>query len=277
MNSVAPVSVPVCPPLQLVTLSNGQLSFRSRGDGEAIIFLHGLLGSSKSWAFQFARVSRNYRVIAWDAPGFGQSALVPASIDAYVEALRGFLASIGETRISLIGHSMGGAVAACFAARFPELVSRLVLSCSHAGYGDPETAPMPSKFESRMREFYTIGPIAYGANRARDLLPDCVPACVFDHAAEVASEVNPEGLRRATRMLQRADNRPLLPKLSMPILILTGEMDDDVRPDLKADLLRRTPMARHVEMQGVGHAPYFEAPDTYSDLIESFLSEHQHE
>ena len=229
MIRVAPVSVPVCPPLQLVTLSNGQLSFRSRGDGEAIIFLHGLLGSSKSWAFQFAHVSRNYRVIAWDAPGFGQSALVPASIDAYVEALRGFLASIGETRISLIGHSMGGAVAACFAARFPELVSRLVLSCSHAGYGDPETAPMPSKFESRMREFHRIGPVAYGANRARDLLPDCIPACVFDHAAEVASEVNPEGLRRATRMLQRADNRPLLPKLGMPILILTGEMDDDVQ------------------------------------------------
>ena len=277
MNSVAPVSVPVCPPLQRVTLSNGQLSFRARGDGEAIIFLHGLLGSSKSWAFQFARVSRNYRVIAWDAPGFGQSALVPASIDAYVEALRGFLASIGETRISLIGHSMGGAVAACFAARFPELVSRLVLSCSHAGYGDPETAPLPSKFESRMREFHRIGPVAYGANRARDLLPDCIPACVFDHAAEVASEVNPEGLRRATRMLQRTDNRPLLPKLTMPILILTGERDDDVRPDLKADLLRRTPMARHVEMPGVGHAPYFEAPDTYSDLIESFLSEDQHE
>jgi pimeloyl-ACP methyl ester carboxylesterase len=277
MNSVAPVSVPVCPPLQRVTLSNGQLSFRARGDGEAVIFLHGLLGSSKSWAFQFAHVSRNYRVIAWDAPGFGQSALVPASIDAYVEALRGFLAGIGETRISLIGHSMGGAVAACFAARFPELVSRLILSCSHAGYGDPETAPLPSKFESRMREFHRIGPVAYGANRARDLLPDGIPACVFDHAAEVASEVNPEGLRRATRMLQRADNRPLLPKLRMPILILTGEMDEDVRPDLKADLLRRTPMARHVEMQGVGHAPYFEAPDTYSGLIESFLSEGQHQ
>jgi pimeloyl-ACP methyl ester carboxylesterase len=277
MIRAAPVSVPVCPPLQLVTLSNGQLSFRSRGDGQAIIFLHGLLGSSKSWAFQFVHVSRNYRVIAWDAPGFGLSALVPASIDAYVEVLRGFVARLGETRISLIGHSMGGAVAACFATSFPELVSRLVLSCSHAGYGDPETAPMPSKFESRMREFYEIGPVAYGANRARDLLPVGTPACVFDHAAEIASEVNPEGLRRATRMLQRADNRPLLPKLSMPVLILTGETDSDVRPDLKADLLRLTPTARHVEMLGVGHAPYFEAPDTYSDLIESFLSEDRHE
>lgn len=273
----APASVPVCPPLQLAALPNGRLAFRSRGDGEAVVFLHGLLGSSKSWAFQFAHLSRNYRVIAWDAPGYGQSELVSASIDAYVEALRRFVACIGRPRISLVGHSMGGAVAACFAARFPELVSRLVLSCSHAGYGDPEAAPMPPKFENRMREFYRIGPIAYGANRARGLLPASVAASVFDHAAEIASEVNPEGLRRATRMLQRADNRPLLPTLRMPILVLTGEMDTDVRPDLKADLIRLTPMARHVEMPGVGHAPYFEMPDSYSELIEGFLSDEQQE
>jgi pimeloyl-ACP methyl ester carboxylesterase len=74
-------------------------------------------------------------------------------------------------------------------------------------------------------------------------------------------------------MLQCADARPLLPKLKMPILILTGAMDTDIRPDLKADLLRLTPTTKHVEMPGVGHAPYFEAPEYYSRLIESFLSE----
>ena len=266
-----PTLVPVCPSLQLAKLSTGQLSFRSCGEGEAIVFLHGLLGSSKSWAFQFAHLSQKYRVIAWDAPGVGQSTLVPASIDAYVEALRDFIAHIGQP-ISLVGHSMGGTVAMCLAARFPELVSRLVLSCSHAGYGDPETAPISSKFERRMSEFQSIGPIAYGANRARDLLPLSIPAGVFAHAAEIASEVNPEGLRRATRMLQSADNRPLLPQLKMPVMVLTGEMDTDVRPDLKADLLRLAPVTRHIEMPGVGHAPYLEAPDDYSSLVESFMS-----
>ena len=267
-----PASVPICPPLQLAKHPKGQLSFRSRGDGETIVFLHGLLGSSKSWAFQFDRLSRDYRVIAWDAPGYGQSDLVSASIDAFVEALREFIASIGRPKVSLVGHSMGGAVATCFAATFPEQVSRLVLSCSHAGYGDPETAPMSTKFEDRMRELNEIGPVAYGVNRARGLLPDSVSACVFDYAAEIASETNPEGLRRATRMLQCADNRPLLPKLKMPVLVLTGEMDTDVQPHLKADLLRLTPITRHVEMPHLGHAPYFQAPDYYSSLIEDFLS-----
>ena len=133
-----PASVPICPPLQLTRQSNGHLSFRSRGDGETVLFLHGLLGSSKSWAFQFDRLSRDYRMIAWDAPGYGQSGMVSASIEAFVEALREFIANIGRAKVSLVGHSMGGTVAACFAATFPELVSRLVLSCSHAGYGDPD-------------------------------------------------------------------------------------------------------------------------------------------
>lgn len=272
MTYHAPASVPVCPPLQLARQSYGQLSFRSGGDGETIVFLHGLLGSSKSWAFQFDHFSRNYSMIAWDAPGFGQSEMVPASIDAYVEALREFIAENGQPKVSLVGHSMGGTVAARFAATFPERVSRLVLSCSHAGYGDPETAPMSAKFERRMREFKEIGSVAYGVNRARDLLRDSASSSVFGYAAEIASETNPEGLRRATRMLQLADNRRLLPKLKMPIIILTGELDTDVHPSLKADLLRLTPMARHVEMPRLAHAPYFEAPTYYNSLIDDFLS-----
>ncbi len=263
--------VPVCPPLQLAKLSHGQLSFRSRGEGETIVFLHGLLGSSKSWAFQFDHFAGRYRTIAWDAPGFGQSGMVSVSIDAYVDALREFVAGIGP-RVSLIGHSMGGAVATRFAARYPDLVARLVLSCSHAGYGAPASAPMSAKFERRMREFDDLGPTAYGRNRARDLLPESISTEVFDYAAEIASETHPEGLRRATRMLQLADNRPLLPTLKMPVLILTGELDTDVQPGLRADLLRLTPTTRHVDMPGLGHAPYFEAPSYYNNLIDQFLS-----
>jgi len=266
-------AVPVCPSLQLANLSYGKLSFRARGDGETIVFLHGLLGSSKSWAFQFEHFARKYRVIAWDAPGFGQSGLVPAAIDAYVDALYEFISSIGQPKILLVGHSMGGTVASRFGATYSELVSRLVLSCTHAGYGEPATAAVSVKFENRMRELNEIGPEGYGINRAADLLPIPRSTAIFDYAAQIASEINPEGLRRATRMLQLADNRLLLPKLEMPVLVLTGEIDTVVQPRLKADLLRLTPTARHVEMPGVAHAPYLQVPGDYNRLIEEFLSE----
>ena len=77
-----PAFVPACPPLQLARQSYGQVSFRSRGDGEAVVFLHGLLGSSKSWAFQFERLSRNHRVPQAGRP-VGSIASRPFSPGAY--------------------------------------------------------------------------------------------------------------------------------------------------------------------------------------------------
>lgn len=265
-------ALPLCPPVQFCPLVQGKLSFRAQGEGDAIVFLHGLMGSSKSWVFQFEHFARHHRMIAWDAPGFGQSDLVEVSIDAYVEALRELIDTLGKNKVVLVGHSMGGTVAARYAAKYPEKVSRLVLSCTHPGYALPETAPISEKFEKRMRELGEIGPQAYGLRRAKDLLPMPVVPGVLEYAAQVAAESNPEGLRRATRMLQLADNRPLLPTLSMPVLVLTGGIDTVVAPQLAADLLRLTPVTRHVDMPGIAHAPYFQAPDYYNGLIDGFLS-----
>lgn len=265
--------VPEVPSVNVLSLAQGKLSYRERGDGEILIFLHGLLGSSKAWVFQLQDFSDQYRTVAWDAPGYGESDLIAVSIDAYVDALHQFIERLADKPVNIVGHSMGGSVAMRFAALYPQKVRRLVLSCTHPGYGDPETSPMSEKFENRMRELQEIGPQEYGRRRAKDLLPfEGIPAFVLDHAAEVASETNPEGLRRATRMLQLADNRNLLSRLEMPVLILTGEKDAVVQPRLKAELLALIPAAGHIEMPGLAHAPYFQAPEYYDSLIRDFLS-----
>ncbi len=266
-------TVPECPPQHIIATSQGQLSFRACGSGEVIIFLHGLLGSSKAWAFQFAGLSSAYQVAAWDAPGYGASALIAADIDAYVQALHEFIRQFGDKKVSLVGHSMGGTVASRYAARYPAHIKRLVLSCTHPGYGVPATAPASEKLEKRLRELHDIGAEAYGRNRARDLLPfaDISPA-VLAYAADIAAATHPEGLRRASRMLQLADNRPLLPRIAVPTLILTGGEDHVVQPRLTADLLALVPFTRHIEMPGLGHAPYFQAPAYYTGLLQDFIS-----
>jgi len=265
--------VPICPELQIITTSQGDLSLRSCGDGEVIIFLHGLLGSSKAWPYQFAALSLTYNIIAWDAPGYGKSALIAADIDAYVQMLDELIQTCGDKKVSLVGHSMGGTVASRYAAKNSDKVKCLVLSCTHPGYGAPTTAPISEKLEKRLKELADIGREAYGWNRARDLLP-CpdVPESVLSYAAKIASETNPEGLRRASRMLQLADNRPLLPKINVPTLILTGEKDTVVQPQLQADLLALVPFTEHIEMPGLAHAPYLQAPQYYNSLLYDFIS-----
>lgn len=265
--------VPVCPGQQTIATSQGNLSFRSRGEGEVILFLHGLLGSAKAWAFQFAALSPAYKVMAWDAPGYGESALVAEDIDAYEQMLHELVLTCGDQKISLVGHSMGGTVASRYAARHPDKIKCLVLSCTHPGYAAPKSAPGSEKLQKRMRELAEIGPEAYGRNRARDLLPfPEVPASVLSYAAEIAAQTRPEGLARASRMLQLADNRPLLPLITVPTLILTGEKDPVVQPRLAADLLKLVPFTRHIDMPGLGHAPYFQAPDYYNALLDDFIS-----
>jgi pimeloyl-ACP methyl ester carboxylesterase len=270
--------VPECPPLKIAETLSGRISYRERGRGGTLLFLHGNLGSSRSWAFQLEDFSRDWRALAWDAPGYGQSDEREADIDAYVAALADFLDTAGGAPVALVGHSMGGTVGARFAALHPGKVSALVLSCSHPGYAEPASAPMPEKFEKRMEELKKFGRQAYSLARARDLLPGFDETWpVFRHAAEVAAETRPDGLRRASRMLQLADNRPLMGRLKMPILILTGGIDTVVAPRLKADLLALAPHARHVDMPGLAHAPYFQAPGYYNGLIRDFLSTSLHE
>jgi pimeloyl-ACP methyl ester carboxylesterase len=273
MTTSKNLNVPECPPLQIADTRLGKISYREKGNGGMLLFLHGNLGSSRSWAFQLEDFSKSWRVVAWDAPGYGQSDDQEADIDTYAAALTAFLDTVSGAPVVLVGHSMGGTVGARFAALHPDKVSALVLSCSHPGYAEPADAPMSEKFEKRMEELKQFGREAYGFARARDLLPgfdETRP--VFRYAAEVAAETRPDGLRRASRMLQLADNRPLMKKLRGPILVLTGGIDKVVAPRLKADLLALAPYTRHVEMPGLAHAPYFQAPEYYNGLIRDFLS-----
>lgn len=264
--------MPACPPLEKVETALATVSYRRQGEGQPVIFLHGLLGSSAVWSFQFAELSKYYQVISWDAPGYCESSLIDTNIDTWITVLKDFIDALGLKTVSFVGHSMGGTLASRFAACHPERMDKLVLSCTHPGYGEDETSQPSEKLENRLKELNEVGNEAYGCLRARDLLPfDNIPPFVMDYAAEIAATANPEGLRRASRMLQLADNRPYLPLIKAPTLILTGGSDKVVKPSLTADLLSLTPYRQHTVMPGMGHAPYLQSPHYYNNLILSFL------
>jgi pimeloyl-ACP methyl ester carboxylesterase len=261
-----------CPPRQTVELAHGPLSYREAGSGPAVVFLHGLLGNSRSWVKQFAPFSQNHRVIAWDAPGFGLSQAIEPSADEFAETLGALLDALDCPAATIVGHSMGGVVAARLAARRPAMVSALVLSCSHAGYGEAADSPPSARLQGRLQELANLGPVEYGQVRAAGMVAAGASAEVLALAAAIAAETRPEGMIASTRMLQLADNRSLLPDLEMPLMVINGALDPVVRADLKAALLALTPEARHVEIPGVGHAPYLEDAETYNAAIGEFLA-----
>ncbi len=261
------------PPRRTVQAGDATVSYRDAGKGPVLLFLHGLLGSADSWAWQFRNLTSRYRVIAWDAPGYMGSSPADQQIDAFADRARAFIAALGLERPIVIGHSMGGAVAARLAALPDAPLSRLVLSCSHAGYAEPRDTPPSEKLTERIRTLREQGGRKYGQSRAAAMLAQPADGFALDLAARVAADTNPDGLFQATRMLQFADLRNDYARISMPVLVLFGARDPVVRPELSRELARLTAFATQREIPDSGHAPYLENAPAFEEAIETFIAD----
>jgi pimeloyl-ACP methyl ester carboxylesterase len=98
------------------------------GDGRSIVLLHGFVNSSALWNDTIAAFQHDYRLYAPDLPGHGQSpARLPWKLREVAEVIAAWIRQLALERATLIGHSMGGALAMLLAAAQPDLVSRLIL------------------------------------------------------------------------------------------------------------------------------------------------------
>ncbi|MEU6672654.1 alpha/beta hydrolase [Streptomyces sp. NPDC046853] len=111
------------------TVHGYRRAFRMAGKGRAILLIHGIGDSSDTWRDIMPGLARNYRVLAPDLLGHGASDKPRAdySLAAYANGMRDLLGVLGIERVTLVGHSLGGAVAMQFAYQFPERCERLVL------------------------------------------------------------------------------------------------------------------------------------------------------
>jgi pimeloyl-ACP methyl ester carboxylesterase len=105
------------------------LHYVSAGRGPAVVLLHGLGGFAESWRRTVEALAPRHTVIALDLPGFGHSAKPPIryGLGFFADAVGGFLDALGLGPVSLVGHSMGGAVAVAFTLARPTRVERLAL------------------------------------------------------------------------------------------------------------------------------------------------------
>jgi len=104
------------------------LHYQSYGQGQPVVILHGLFGSSRNWSVLARKLARHYRVLTVDLRNHGQSS--HAETMSYAEMagdIRQFLVERGLEQTSLIGHSMGGKVAMTFALMYPSMVGKLAV------------------------------------------------------------------------------------------------------------------------------------------------------
>ena len=117
-------------PTQKVELASGEaIAYFDEGNGEPIIFIHGLGSYAPAWKKNIEELRGSYRCIALDLPGYGKSSKgkYEASMTYYATIIRDFMTKLGLEQATLAGHSMGGQIAMTAALAFPEKIEKLVL------------------------------------------------------------------------------------------------------------------------------------------------------
>jgi pimeloyl-ACP methyl ester carboxylesterase len=115
-----------------VQIHGHEVTYRMAGEGPTVVLIHGIAGSSTTWRKVFPALAEDYTVVAPDLLGHGHSAKPRGdySLGAYASGIRDLLAVLGQERVTVVGHSLGGGVAMQFAYQFPDWVERLVLVAS---------------------------------------------------------------------------------------------------------------------------------------------------
>jgi pimeloyl-ACP methyl ester carboxylesterase len=251
----------------------GQMEYRAAGDARnpALLMLHGLGSSSAGYRAQFAGLSREYHVFAWNAPGFGNSSPIPghgASIDDYADALDAFLRALRVERVSaLVGSSWGSVVALAFTKRYPARVGSLVLSAPNVAKGRIVGEARDAELDSWLRTANTSIPVSRAAIADRLLTPH-TPAVVRQHVERLRDAMTTDGWRQAIRSLFTVHTPDIIAEARCPITLLSG-MLDQVAPhrDHAEPLLAAAPRAKSISFEGCGHMLKLEAPGKFNAIV----------
>ncbi len=252
---------------------NRRMTWRERGTGPPLVFLHGVGGDAACWQPQLAAFADRFRAIAWNMPGYGGSdPLEPMTFAGLAEALGAFLDQLGIGRAHLVGHSMGGMVAQEFVLTHSERVRSLALVATSAAFGRADAAWQKAFLEQR------LGPLEAGRSIA-ELAVDVVTGLVGDNADAGAVEqairsmaqVPEATYRDAIRCLVTFDRREALAAIPAPTLLIAGEQDRVAPPQLMEKMAARIPDARLVVLPHAGHLANLEQPARFNHVLAGFL------
>jgi len=237
-----------------VALDDCAMSYRVAGAGPPVVLLHGLSGSALWWSRNVPHLARSHTVYAIEHARLEAGLLrrrAPFALDAAADRLARWMDAVGLDRASVVGHSMGGFIAADFAARHPARVDRLVLVCAAA-------TPL-----ARRGLDAALGV----ARSAADLPPSLVPLLAYD-----ALRTGPGAIVSTLRQLLDADLSAGLPSIAAPTLLVWGERDALVPLAHAEALAALLPGATLTVVEGAGHVPMWERPEAFNAALAEFLS-----
>ena len=242
-----------------------------------LVLLHGIFAEKDHWV-DFARpLTSQYRVIAPDFPGFGESTRLndqPYDYAAHVQRLGALLDALGVEKAHLAGNSMGGTIAALFALQQPERVASVAFIGAPHGIRSPKPSAMDRLIDAGQRPLVAHDPAAFSA--MMDLVFEKRPFLPYPilHATEQAALGNAASNTRLWDA-QLKDRYLLEQRLGglqqHPVLALWGDSDRVFDRSGLLPLQKLLPQAQLEALPGIGHLPMMEAPADTAQRYARFL------
>ncbi len=245
------------------------------GDNTAslpILFLHGLGGSRIAWDAQLVGLGHDYRCIAWDMPGYGESdPLTPLTFPAIAAEACRLLDLLEIERAHIVGLSFGGQQALYLALNHPERVAHLVLADTSSEFGADGT----DVEEWKQLRLASLDAGKTPADLAETIIDGITEADFAgperDLAIAAFRRIPSSGLRAAVHCLPTNDARPRLGEINAKTLIIIGEHDQET-PLAYSEILRNEIADAELRIiAGIGHLTPSEGPVTFNQLLTNFL------
>jgi pimeloyl-ACP methyl ester carboxylesterase len=246
-----------------------KLNFVSRGQGAAIIFIHGLGESLESWSEQVEHFgAEGFRAVALDLRGHGGSEAGEGRIEmeGFADDIFDVLGSLSIEKAHFCGLSMGALVVLEAYKRKPETFLSMTLVSSLPQYPPAQTQALENMSMRELGE--QVAKFAVGPSATTELKKSI---------ARVIGSTNKTVYIQSAEAACAQDYTPLLSSIKVPVLLVAGELDFVAPPQAEAFMQKRIANSRLLTVKGVGHLPNREAPQEFDRLMDDFLKTVGHE
>jgi len=260
-----------------ITVDNLTVNYNDDGPDDApiIIFIHGFPFNKTAWNKQVTALKDNYRVIAYDVRGHGNSSAGDAdfSIDLFAKDLLDLMDALKINKVVLCGLSMGGYIALNAVEKYPDRFDALILSDTNCIADPPETKEKRMKAIESIKEF---GVEKYADESIKNLF---APESFLTKKEEIAAvremivNTNKETLYKTLRAFyERKETCSRLQDINIPVLIMVGKEDKITPPEAAQMMHEKIEDSVLKIIEHAGHLSNIENPSEFNNQIEALVS-----
>ena len=269
-----------------ITYKNVNLNLeiqRNNTSGNYILFLHGFTGSAKDWNEVIQSIDTRFNLACLDLIGHGESQS-PAdqkfySAESIIDQIDDVINKLTNEKVILVGYSMGGRAALCYADRHQEKLKALILESSTPGISSESVRTERIASDEKLEKFILDNPIGkfvdYWINIDLFSSQKKLPQDKLKLVHRNKLKNNPVGLANSLKEFSTGKMPPLFEKLKdvrTKTLLISGELDEKFTA-INSNLAKLFPSSEHKIIIGAGHNTHLEKPDEFIKVVNNFLKE----